>query len=316
MSTQPVNSSSFQTQPSLQIAQTLPKSGVVRPTMNRPRQFVSPEADISRGHLVAPGLAWYLPLKRCCDLLLAIVILVLVVPIVLLSALLVKLTSRGPAFYRQVRMGLDGRPFTLIKLRTMKHDAEAQSGPVWATDHDVRVTPIGKLLRQSHIDEFPQLLNVIRGDMSLVGPRPERPEFVARLDWEVPHYRERLGVRPGITGLAQLRLHADTGLETVRRKLVYDIYYVRNVNPILDAKLLVMTAWRLCEELVRFAWHVLTLPSHEEVERGLYRLVGIEGDGSATEDAGLKAVSVESIGIDRRVEIMELDSTGVQGASG
>jgi hypothetical protein len=213
-------------------------------------------------------------------------------------------------------MGLAGRPFTLIKLRTMKHDAEAQSGPVWATDHDVRVTPIGQLLRQTHIDEFPQLINVIRGDMSLVGPRPERPEFVARLDWEVPHYRERLGVRPGITGLAQLRLHADTGLETVRHKLVYDIYYVRNVNPILDAKLLVLTAWRLCEELIRFGWHVLTLPSHEEAERAFYRLVGINNDASATTDAGLAAVSAESIGFDRRAEIRERGSTGVQGVSG
>src|SRR6266478_7764420 len=134
MSTQPVNSPSFQTQPSLQIARTLPESGAVRLTVNRPRQFVPPPADISRGHLVAPGLAWYLPLKRCCDLVLATVILVLVVPLLVLAALLIKLSSRGPALYRQVRLGLDGRPFTLIKLRTMKHDAEAQSGPVWRSE--------------------------------------------------------------------------------------------------------------------------------------------------------------------------------------
>jgi lipopolysaccharide/colanic/teichoic acid biosynthesis glycosyltransferase len=316
MSTQPVNSPNFQTHSALQIAQTLPETGVVRFSMNRSRQYVPRAADISQDHLVTPGLAWYLPVKRCCDVVLAAVILVIAAPIVLLAALLVKLTSRGPAFYWQVRMGFDGRPFTLIKLRTMRHNAEAQSGPVWATDHDARITSVGKLLRQTHIDEFPQLLNVIRGDMSLVGPRPERPEFVARLDWEVPHYRERLGVRPGITGLAQLRLHADTGLDTVRRKLVYDIYYVRNVSPLLDAKLLVRTAWRLGEELVRFAWSVLTLPSHEEVECGFYRLVGNGDEGSQAVAAGSVSVSADAMAIDRRAEMTELEVTGVQGVSG
>jgi len=316
MTTQPVNSSSSQIQPSLQIVRTFPETEPVPLDVNRSGQFIDTTAEISRGNLVSPGLAWYLPVKRCCDLVLACVILVLVAPLVLVAALLVKLTSRGPALYRQVRMGLDGRLFTLIKLRTMRHDAEADSGPVWATDHDARVTPIGQLLRQTHFDEFPQLLNVIRGDMSLVGPRPERPEFVARLDWEVPHYRERLGVRPGITGLAQLRLLPDTGIDTVRRKLVYDIYYVRNVSPVLDAKLLVLTAWRLCEELLRSGWHVITLPSHQEVERTFYRLVGIDDEGAGTERQSLPAVSAESLGINRRNEIRELSNTGVQGAPG
>src|SRR5262245_27812348 len=311
MSTQPISSPSYQTLPPLQIVRPLPESGADRLPVNRLRQT----AAASAGHLVAPGMVSYLPFKRCCDLLLAIVILMLSTQVVLLAALLVKLTSRGPAFYRQVRVGLDGRLFTLLKLRTMRQDAEAHSGPVWACDHDPRIPPLGRLLRQTHIDEFPQLLNVIRGDMSLVGPRPERPEFVARLDWEVPHYRERLGVRPGITGLAQLRLQADTGIETVRRKLVYDIYYVRHVNPILDAKLLAMTAWRLCEELFRFGWHVLTLPTHEEIERTFYRLVGMQDAGPATETASLPMVSADNLGIDPGNEIRELSSGGVQGAS-
>src|SRR5262245_46279398 len=179
MSTQPISSPSYQAHPPLQIVRTLPESDADRLSASRPRATASRAANASGGHLVAPGMASYLPLKRCGDLLLAIVILVLSAPVVLLAGLLVRLTSRGPAFYRQVRMGLDGRLFTLLKLRTMRQDAEAHSGPVWACDHDDRITPFGRLLRQTHIDEFPQLLNVIRGEMSLVGPGPGRPEFAA-----------------------------------------------------------------------------------------------------------------------------------------
>ena len=154
----------------------------------------------------------------------------LAAPLILLAMALVKLTSRGPAIYRQVRAGLGGRPFTIYKIRTMAHDCEARTGPVWATADDPRVTPLGRFLRRSHLDELPQLWNVLRGEMSLVGPRPERPEFVAQLQRAIPDYRRRLQVPPGVTGLAQVQLPPDTDLAGVRRKLVYDLYYIRRME--------------------------------------------------------------------------------------
>jgi lipopolysaccharide/colanic/teichoic acid biosynthesis glycosyltransferase len=230
---------------------------------------------------------WYLPLKRAADIAGAIVLLILLSPCIALGALLVKLTSRGPAFYRQTRVGKNGREFTLFKLRSMQADAEAKTGPVWSTHADPRVTPIGKFLRSSHIDEFPQLWNVIRGDMSLVGPRPERPEFVAKLDWEVPFYRERLLVWPGITGLAQLKLPPDSDLESVCRKVEHDIFYVQNCHPWLDFKLMVGTAWRLVREVGHHGWKSMTLPSADDISHGFERAVGL-----AAEDVGVARLSV------------------------
>src|SRR5206468_10815773 len=136
--------------------------------------------------------------------------------------LLVRATSRGPAIFKQVRLGRGGRPYALYKIRSMAHDCERLTGPRWATAKDPRVTPLGRFLRRSHLDELPQLWNVIRGEMSLVGPRPERPEFVARLERQVPGYRERLGILPGITGLAQVQLPPDEDLDHVRRKVACD----------------------------------------------------------------------------------------------
>src|SRR5262249_9538196 len=159
------------------------------------------------------------------DFVLAAILILATSPVVLIAALLIRLTSRGPVFYRQVRLGKEGRPFRLVKLRTMRDNAESQTGPAWSSQNDSRVTPLGKLLRQTHVDEFPQLWNVLRGEMSLVGPRPERPEFVLRLERAIPFYCARMNVRPGITGLAQLRLPPDDGLESVRRKVVHDIFY-------------------------------------------------------------------------------------------
>jgi lipopolysaccharide/colanic/teichoic acid biosynthesis glycosyltransferase len=229
---------------------------------------------------VTPRHSWYFPVKRIFDFFLAVLLLVLFTPMILLGVLLVKLTSRGPALYRQVRLGKNGRPFTLLKLRTMRHNAEAETGPVWSTGNDSRITAVGRLLRQTHIDEFPQLWNVIRGEMSLVGPRPERPEFVSRLEWEIPFYRERLKVRPGITGLAQLRLPADTDLDSVRRKVVHDVYYVRHANPAVDAKLLVLTAWLLITEIYDYCWKAATVPATDEVERDFRRTLGIRHEES------------------------------------
>jgi lipopolysaccharide/colanic/teichoic acid biosynthesis glycosyltransferase len=203
-----------------------------------------PNADQSAvsGVIALPAPTWYEPCKRVIELVLAVVLLVACLPVILLCALLVKLTSRGPALYTQTRVGRFGQPYVIFKLRTMYHDCEERSGPQWARPGDPRITPLGRFLRRTHLDELPQLWNVICGEMSLIGPRPERPEFTAHLEKAIPNYCGRLAVRPGLTGLAQLRLPPDTDLGSVRRKLVYDLYYIRRSGPGLDLLILLGTA--------------------------------------------------------------------------
>jgi lipopolysaccharide/colanic/teichoic acid biosynthesis glycosyltransferase len=184
----------------------------------------------------------YARVKELCDCLLVQVLLLAAAPVVLLAAAAVRLTSRGPAFFLQQRLGLDGRVFKIIKLRTMTADCEKSTGPRWSVPGDPRVTPLGRFLRRSHIDELPQLVNVLRGEMSLVGPRPERPEFFANLSQAMPRYGERLRVRPGMTGLAQVQLPPDRDLADVRRKLACDLYYLRRLSPWLDLQILLATA--------------------------------------------------------------------------
>ena len=157
-------------------------------------------------------------------------------------ALAVKLFSKGPVFYRQTRVGRGGVPFTLYKFRSMYPDAELKSGAVWATKDDPRVTPVGRWLRKLRLDEMPQLFNVIRGDMSLVGPRPERPEFVQMLQEKIPYYRQRSCVKPGVTGWAQINHKYGDTIEDVTTKLEYDLYYIKNLAPSLDAYILFHTA--------------------------------------------------------------------------
>ena len=173
---------------------------------------------------------------------LGIVGAVLALPLMLLVALAVKLFSKGPVFYKQTRAGRDGVPFTLYKFRSMYPDAEADSGAVWASKDDPRATPIGRWLRILRLDEMPQLFNVIRGEMSLVGPRPERPEFVHMLQEKIPYYRQRLCVKPGITGWAQINHKYGDTVEDVTIKLEYDLYYIKNLAPSLDAYILFHTA--------------------------------------------------------------------------
>lgn len=175
----------------------------------------------------------------------AAVLLLPALPIIGLLVLLVRLTSRGPGIYRQTRVGLNGKTFTMYKLRTMRLDAEAATGPVWTVERDPRITPVGLLLRRLHLDEFPQLFNVLKGEMALIGPRPERPEFTMLLAGEIPGYLDRLAVRPGITGLAQVNLPPDTGIESVRRKLVLDLEYVARGNCRLDLRIFTATFLRL-----------------------------------------------------------------------
>jgi len=184
----------------------------------------------------------YLACKPYFDWFVGLVLLIVAAPVIGACALLVKLTSRGPAFYRQQRVGLNGRLFTMYKLRTMHADAEAVTGPVWAQRRrDPRVTLVGAFLRRTHLDELPQLLNVLRGEMSLVGPRPERPHFVYRLKDKVPEYEKRLRVKPGITGLAQTLAGYDRTVQDVRRKVKLDLLYIRRMCWWVDFVILART---------------------------------------------------------------------------
>jgi lipopolysaccharide/colanic/teichoic acid biosynthesis glycosyltransferase len=183
--------------------------------------------------------------KHIPDRLLAAVLLLPAAPVLLLLVVIVRLTSPGPGIYRQVRVGRGGQTFTMYKIRTMRHDAESRTGPTWATNNDPRLTRVGAFIRSIHLDELPQLLNVVRGDMDLVGPRPERPEFTQILAREVEGYLDRLVVRPGVTGLAQINLPPDTDMNSVRRKLVLDIDYIRSANAGLDFRILCWTALRI-----------------------------------------------------------------------
>ena len=171
----------------------------------------------------------YERIKPWADRFGAAILAVVFSPIMAACAVLIKLTSKGPVFYTQERVGLHGETFTLIKLRTMYEDAEAQTGPTWAKgDHaDPRVTPVGRILRKTHLDEVPQLVNVLKGEMSLIGPRPERPHFVKQFKEVIPDYERRHDVKPGITGLAQLRSGYDRTMRDVRRKVKLDQMYIR-----------------------------------------------------------------------------------------
>lgn len=207
--------------------------------------------------------------KKSLDISLAVIGLILAFPLLVLVAILIKITSPGPIFYSQTRIGVNrrrndnriysssmnkerrsrdrrrdnycGRPFKVMKFRTMMNNAEAKSGPVWATKNDARITPIGKILRKTRIDEIPQMINVLRGEMSMVGPRPERPKFVKDLSAKVPDYTERLNVKPGITGQAQVTTGYDTSLESVFEKVKNDVEYIRTWNLWSDLKILLKT---------------------------------------------------------------------------
>lgn len=184
---------------------------------------------------------WEKATKRAIDIVISFAILFVGLPLWLLVALMIRLDSKGPVFYTQERVGKDGERFRVIKFRSMYHDAELESGPVWANRGDPRITRIGKLLRKARIDEVPQFINVLDGDMSLVGPRPERPFFVEQLSKEIPLYRRRLKVRPGITGWAQVKHKYDESVEDVRRKVQYDLFYIENMSLRMDFKILLNT---------------------------------------------------------------------------
>jgi lipopolysaccharide/colanic/teichoic acid biosynthesis glycosyltransferase len=200
--------------------------------------------------------------KRLFDRMAGLVLFVVLFPVMAIAWALVRLTSVGPGIYSQTRVGLGGRNYRIYKLRTMTHNCEAKTGGArWSTKGDTRVTPLGKSLRKLHLDELPQLWNVIRGEMSLVGPRPERPEFVGLLSEQIPGYRDRLLVPPGVTGLAQIQLPPDTDLQSVRDKLVLDRSYVLSRGLWLDLRLIAGTGVYLLGFSYRSVRRLFSLPN-------------------------------------------------------
>jgi exopolysaccharide biosynthesis polyprenyl glycosylphosphotransferase len=184
---------------------------------------------------------WEQSMKRLMDILVSFLVLTLSSPLWIVIAIAIKMDTRGPVVYSQERVGKDGKLFKMHKFRSMHVDAEKDSGPVWAPKNDSRVTNVGRFLRNSRLDEIPQFINVLDGDMSLVGPRPERPFFVEKLSKEIPLYHRRLKVRPGITGWAQIKQGYDRSIEDVRSKVRYDLFYIENMSFRMDIKILLYT---------------------------------------------------------------------------
>jgi len=211
-----------------------------------------------------PAVLWYGPVKRVTDVVFSVILLALSGPIILIFAGLIRITSRGPAFSSQMRLGRFGRPFHILRLRTAIDDVENPSGVRRAIGDDPRVTTIGRFLRATRLNELPQLWNVLKGEISLVGPRADRPDFIPILELAIPNYRQRLAVRPGMTGLEQVYLPPGTGIPSVRKKILFDLYYIREHGPFLDLRLLVATLFRVFgvpREIVREAlWLPQPLP--------------------------------------------------------
>ncbi len=179
--------------------------------------------------------------RRAGAILLSLLILLLSLPVLVLVAVLIKIESRGPILFKQERVGGKGKRFKLLKFRSMEHEAENDTGPIWAEKEDPRVTRVGRFMRKTRIDEIPQVVNVLKGDMELIGPRPERPYFVELLEQEIPYYTQRLTMKPGITGLAQIRYPYGSTVEDAVEKLQYDLYYIKNMSLRLDAEILFET---------------------------------------------------------------------------
>lgn len=226
---------------------------------------------------LAPADNWYRSVKAVVEFAAALFLLILTAPLILIAMILVRLTSPGPVVYTQTRLGRAGKPFTIYKLRTMTHNCESLTGPQWCKPGDARVTTVGRWLRKSHLDELPQLWNVLRGEMSLIGPRPERPEFLPMLEQAIPLYRLRLSVRPGVTGFAQVQLPPDSDLESVRIKLAYDLHYLRRLSVTFDAALYLATLGKLLGLSGDAIRTLCRLPQREQMEREYRELTAPAG---------------------------------------
>ena len=247
------------------------------PTPTEPRE-PWPEIDRLPADAVLDipaDLGWYSVAKIAFDYGAALAMLPLALVLMAFAALAVKITSPGPVFYTQTRVGLNGRKYKIIKIRTMKANVEAVSGIQWSQKGDPRITRVGRFLRITHIDELPQLFNVLLGHMSLVGPRPERPEVIqARgLNQLVPGYRHRLRVKPGVTGLAQVQLPADTDVTSVRYKVVYDLYYVEHQGLMLDVRLIAATLFRAVGAGPKVLRRLFLLPGRRRVADAFYNRI-------------------------------------------
>ena len=184
---------------------------------------------------------WEKKLKRISDIIISLIILIITLPLDIFISIFIKLDSKGPILFKQDRIGMNNKEFRIYKFRSMYQDAEKHTGPVWSTKHDPRVTRVGRIMRKLRIDEIPQFFNVLKGEMSLVGPRPERPYFVEMLAQQLPYYKRRLKVRPGITGWAQVKHKYDESIEDVKVKLRYDLFYIENMSFRMDIKILART---------------------------------------------------------------------------
>lgn len=207
--------------------------------------IVSPQSAVPKGVLGTLNSSTYHHWKRLWELPLAALLAIPALSVTAILVLLVRLTSRGPGLYQQIRMGKDGKPFLMYKLRSMYTDAEDRGAQWCCGDRDPRITHVGRWLRKLHLDELPQIINVLRGDMSFCGPRPERPEFIVKLEECIPYYRSRLVIRPGITGFSQINLPPDTCLSDVHKKQSLDLEYVENATLLSDLKMVLCTAFRL-----------------------------------------------------------------------
>lgn len=225
--------------------------------------------------LVVPSVSWYGWWKAALEWVFALGVLLLTAPLMLLAMILVKVTSPGPVLYSQTRVGRNGWPFAICKIRTMYYQCESLTGARWSTPGDKRVTPVGRWLRRTHLDELPQLWNILKGEMSLIGPRPERPEFVPQLEQAIPNYRARLLVRPGLSGLAQVQLPPDTDLASVRLKLAYDLYYIQHFSFRLELRIFVATALHVLGVPFRVIGKLLRFPTREAIEAGYRQLLPV-----------------------------------------
>jgi lipopolysaccharide/colanic/teichoic acid biosynthesis glycosyltransferase len=260
----------------------VPADAPAEPTPTPPWPTVDDIPPTTAVYLPAPA-DWYASLKPTFDTIVAAVGVVLLFPFIVLAWAAIKISSPGPGLYVQTRAGRGNRPFSIFKIRSMKHDLATAKNLNWATQGDARITWVGKLLRKLHLDELPQLFNVLRGEMSLVGPRPERPEVISLkgLPDEVPGYAFRALVRPGVTGLAQIQLPADTDITSVRHKVYYDLYYITHQSVWLDARICVGTVLKcfLRAETLR---KILFLPTRERVcEHFLSLLAAPDADAEA-----------------------------------